>query len=61
MTDYQPVSLDALCNAGVEALADLTHEPPLGRQSLQGLPFQVGLPSRARSAASSAAAPPMAR
>ena len=44
MTDYQPVSLDALCNAGVEALADLTHEPPLGRQSLQGLPFQVGAP-----------------
>ena len=42
MTDYHPVSLDALCNAGVEVLGDLTHEPPLGRQALQGLPFQVG-------------------
>ena len=44
MMDYQPVSLDALCNAGVEVLTDLTHEPPVGRQSFQGLPFQVGAP-----------------
>ena len=44
VTDYQPVSLDALCNAGVEALTDLTHEPPVGLQSFQGLPFQVGAP-----------------
>ena len=44
MMDYQPVSLDALCNAGVEALTDLTHEPPVGLQSFQGLPFQVGAP-----------------
>ena len=42
MTDYQPVELEHLCNAGVAALPELDHEPPLGRQLFQGLPFDVG-------------------
>ena len=42
MTDYQPVDLQHLCNAGVAALPELDHEPPVGRQLLQGLPFDVG-------------------
>lgn len=42
MTDYRPIDLERLCNAGVDALPELAHEPPVGRQLLQGLPFDIG-------------------
>ncbi len=42
MTDYRPVELLSLCNAGVDALPPLEHEAPIGRQLLQGLPFDIG-------------------
>ncbi len=41
MKDYQPLDLSALCNAGVEVFGNRTN-PPIGRQSFHGLPFQVG-------------------
>ncbi len=39
--DYQPIDLSSLCNAGMEYLG-ASHHPPVGKQSFQGLPFQVG-------------------
>ncbi len=41
MSDYTPLDLSALCNAGVEVLND-NSERLLGRQSFQGLPFLIG-------------------
>ena len=41
MKDYEAISLARLCNAGKEVLGK--DEPPrLGRQTMRGLPFQVG-------------------
>ncbi|MGH3501763.1 MAG: CehA/McbA family metallohydrolase [Nocardioidaceae bacterium] len=42
MSDYQPVDLSAVCNAGPEALGDSDAVPPQGRVTLRGLPFLVG-------------------
>ena len=41
MNDYQPLDLSSLCNAGIGVLG-AGHHPPVGKQSFQGLPFQVG-------------------
>src|SRR5262245_29651817 len=44
MSDYEPVDLSALCNAGQEVLGE---QPPaaVGRQTFQGLPFLIGSPA----------------
>jgi hypothetical protein len=42
MDDYQPVDLTALCNAGVQTMAAVAADPPVGAQRFQGLPFEVG-------------------
>ena len=44
-SDYQPVNLSELCNAGLEALGD-SRPPPLGDQLFHGLPFRIGDPAR---------------
>jgi hypothetical protein len=41
MSDYQPIDLGPLCNAGV-ALYDAAKLPPTGQVSFHGLPFQIG-------------------
>jgi hypothetical protein len=41
MNGYEPLDLSAWCNAGQEVLGD-GQPAPVGRQSLRGLPFQVG-------------------
>lgn len=48
--DYEPVFLDAVCNAGVDVFGDDTPNPPIGRVTLRGLPFVIGpeTPSRDR-------------
>ena len=50
MADYDPVSLDAVCNAGVDVFGDDTPNPPIGPVTLRGLPFVIGpeTPSRER-------------
>ncbi len=45
MKDYQPLNFSKQCNCGVEVFDD--REPPVGRQSFHGLPFQIGT-ARAR-------------
>jgi hypothetical protein len=44
MSDYEPVDLSALCDAGQEILGA---QPPaaVGRQTFQGLPFLIGNPA----------------
>ena len=41
MTDYEALNLSNWCNAGTEVLGEGA-QPPVGRQTFQGLPFQVG-------------------
>jgi hypothetical protein len=50
MADYEPVSLDSVCNAGVDVFGDDTPNPPIGPVTLRGLPFVIGseTPSRDR-------------
>ena len=41
MSDYEPIDLSELCNAGTELLP--SEDPPaIGAQTFRGLPFQVG-------------------
>ena len=41
MSDYEPIDLSELCNAGTELLP--SDDPPvIGAQTFRGLPFQVG-------------------
>ena len=42
MNDYASVDISALCNAGIEVLGD-GKAPAVGRQTLRGLPFQIGV------------------
>ena len=42
MADYEPVPLDAVCNAGVDVFGDDTPNPPIGPVTLRGLPFVIG-------------------
>ena len=50
MAGYEPVTIEAVCNAGVDALEDAAGDLPLGRVELRGLPFLVGsdAPSKER-------------
>jgi hypothetical protein len=50
MAGYEPVTIEAVCNAGVDALEDAAGDLPLGRVELRGLPFLVGsdTPSKER-------------
>ncbi len=48
MPGYEPLDLDAQCNAGVEALGDPDVEPAIGRVELRGLPFLIGSDPPAR-------------
>ena len=41
MTDYQPLDLSRICNAGLEVLGP-DADAPTGRQAFRGLPFLVG-------------------
>ena len=41
MSDYEPLDLSRLCNAGADVLGEGA-EAPRGRQSFRGLPFLVG-------------------
>src|SRR5947208_168439 len=41
MTDYQPLDLSSLCNAGPEILAG-KNSPASGARTFHGLPFQIG-------------------
>ena len=41
MGDYEPVDLSGLCNAGLELVSG-PQRPVVGKQSFQGLPFQIG-------------------
>ncbi|MCH7653218.1 MAG: CehA/McbA family metallohydrolase [Chloroflexi bacterium] len=41
MNDYAPIDISALCNAGIEVLGD-GEAPKVGRQTMRGLPFQIG-------------------
>jgi len=41
MADYEPLDISSLCNAGPDTLGEDSGFEP-GRQSLRGLPFQVG-------------------
>ena len=41
MSDYEPIDLSELCNAGPDSLPP--DDPPvIGAQTFRGLPFQVG-------------------
>ncbi|WP_092650729.1 CehA/McbA family metallohydrolase [Actinopolymorpha singaporensis] len=42
MPGYEPLSLESVCNAGVEILGIQDQDPPLGKVTLRGLPFLVG-------------------
>ena len=42
MTDYEPIDLSELCNAGLGRLAG--RAPPVGDQEFHGLPFRIGAP-----------------
>ena len=50
MAGYEPVTIESVCNAGVDALEDAAGDLPLGRVELRGLPFLVGsdTPSKER-------------
>ncbi|HLK60742.1 MAG TPA: CehA/McbA family metallohydrolase [Chthonomonadaceae bacterium] len=41
MQDYEPLDLTLVCNTGPEPFGP-NFEPPLGAQTFQGLPFQIG-------------------
>ena len=41
MSDYEPLDLSALCNAGLDLIPE-SQRPPAGRQTLRGLPFVIG-------------------
>ena len=50
MAGYEPVTIESVCNAGVDAIEDAAGDLPLGRVELRGLPFLVGsdTPSQVR-------------
>jgi hypothetical protein len=50
MAGYETVTLESVCNAGVEALEDAAGHLPLGQVTLRGLPFLIGsiTPSKER-------------
>ncbi len=50
MAGYEPVTLETVCNAGVDALEDAAGDLPLGQVTLRGLPFLIGsdTPSKER-------------
>ena len=50
MAGYEPVTIESVCNAGVDALEDAAGDLPLGRVELRGLPFLIGsdTPSKER-------------
>jgi hypothetical protein len=41
MSDYEPLDLTTLCNAGPEMFGERI-QPPVGAQTFHGLPFQIG-------------------
>jgi hypothetical protein len=53
MAGYEPVTIEAVCNAGVDVLEDAAGELPLGRVELRGLPSWSAPTLRRRSGASS--------
>ncbi|MET0166370.1 MAG: hypothetical protein ABW318_15365 [Vicinamibacterales bacterium] len=50
MAGYETVTLESVCNAGVEALQDAAGDLSLGQVTLRGLPFLIGsnTPSKER-------------
>ena len=50
MADYDPLDLTAWCNADA-AILGTARPPALGRQTFHGLPFQIGRPEAASTAA----------
>ena len=45
MSDYQPLDMSALCNAGIDVLTENRQIAPVGRSLLRGLPFLIGADS----------------
>jgi hypothetical protein len=45
LSEYEPLVLAALCNAGSETFGS-ARQPPIGDQVIHGLPFRIGDPAR---------------
>src|SRR5262245_2320774 len=43
MTEYEPIELSELCNAGLKVLEGV-RPPSVGEQTFHGLPFRIGNP-----------------